>query len=512
MQLRPAGDRAGAGNQPHAADRERFRSRFGNVAVLHSHLSDAERHWHWERIADGEVSVVVGARSAVFAPTPHLGLIVLDEEHETSFKQEIAPRYTPATWRWSGPAAERIPLVLGSATPSLESWHRAQHGRVPAGCRCRGACSIGRCRRWARSICAPNFATATVRGAISRPLHPAMDAALHDGGQVILLLNRRGFSTHIQCPACGIVVRVPALRDRADASSHRQIALVPLLRLSGADAARVPRVPLRGHSLSAAWARSGSRPRSRPGFPSIAACGWTPTPCRSHGSHERALDGVSRRQGADSAGHADDRQGARFSQRHAGRRDQCRHGAAPARLPRRGADVSAGHAGGRPHGPRRRRAAACWCRRSAPSIRRFRPPCGTTTQRSPARNCPSAQMLGYPPFASMIRLVVRGPVRASSRRVRRDDRGRGAGSLGEGGRRGSRPGPGAGPDCQTARPVSVSYPSPRGRRRRPTSGRPLRRQRPQAPRNRPVDRRRRSDRYAVKKRMKAEGRRMKDEG
>ncbi len=71
---------------------ERFRARFGEVAVLHSHLSDAERHWQWQRIARGEVQLVVGARSAVFAPTPHLGLIVLDEEHEATFKQDTAPR------------------------------------------------------------------------------------------------------------------------------------------------------------------------------------------------------------------------------------------------------------------------------------------------------------------------------------------------------------------------------------------------------------------------------------
>ena len=107
---------------------ERFRQRFGEVAVLHSHLSDAERHWHWQRIAEGEVSVVVGARSAIFAPTPHLGLIVLDEEHETSFKQETAPRYHARDVAVARAAAEDVPLVLGSATPSLESWHRAQTG------------------------------------------------------------------------------------------------------------------------------------------------------------------------------------------------------------------------------------------------------------------------------------------------------------------------------------------------------------------------------------------------
>ena len=108
---------------------ERFRQRFGAVAVLHSHLSDAERHWHWQRIAEGAVSVVVGARSAIFAPTPNLGLIVLDEEHEASFKQESVPRYHARDVAIARAEAEGIPLVLGSATPSLESWHRAQTGQ-----------------------------------------------------------------------------------------------------------------------------------------------------------------------------------------------------------------------------------------------------------------------------------------------------------------------------------------------------------------------------------------------
>ena len=108
---------------------ERFRRRFGAVAVLHSHLSDADRHWHWQRIAEGRVSVVVGARSAIFAPTPHLGLIVLDEEHESTFKQEIAPRYHAREVAVARAAAENVPLILGSATPSLESWNRARLGQ-----------------------------------------------------------------------------------------------------------------------------------------------------------------------------------------------------------------------------------------------------------------------------------------------------------------------------------------------------------------------------------------------
>jgi primosomal protein N' (replication factor Y) len=199
--------------------RDRFRARFPQVAVLHSHLRDAERHWHWQRIAAGEVSVIVGARSAVFAPTPHLGLIILDEEHEGTFKQENAPRYHArdvALWRAQ---SEGIPLVLGSATPSLESWQRAQQGVYRL-------VSMPR-RVFDRPL--PDVQTVDLRdefqnrrsrGAVGRKLHQAIDVALKQQGQVILLLNRRGFSTHIQCPACGYVVRCP--HCELSLTHHRQ--------------------------------------------------------------------------------------------------------------------------------------------------------------------------------------------------------------------------------------------------------------------------------------------------
>src|SRR4051812_7193972 len=186
----------------------RFRARFDRVAVLHSHLSDVERHEHWRRIARGEVEVVVGARSAIFAPTPHLGLIVLDEEHESTFKQETAPRYHARDVALQRAADQKVPLVLASATPSLESWHRAK----------RGESQLVQMPR--RVLDRPMPAVQTIdlrnevhnknsRGAISRPLHRAMDEALREGGQVILMLNRRGHSTHIQCPACGHSVVCP---------------------------------------------------------------------------------------------------------------------------------------------------------------------------------------------------------------------------------------------------------------------------------------------------------------
>ncbi|QDU27378.1 Primosomal protein N' [Anatilimnocola aggregata] len=188
--------------------KQRFSSRFGSVAVLHSHLSDAERHWHWQRIARGEVQVVIGARSAVFAPTPQLGLIVIDEEHDHSFKQGESPRYHARDVAQRRALAENVPLVLGSATPALESWQAAQRGEfllidMPTRVSNRPLPDV------ATIDLRTEFQDRRSRGAISRPLHLAMEHALREDGQVILLLNRRGFSTHIQCPSCGYVANCP---------------------------------------------------------------------------------------------------------------------------------------------------------------------------------------------------------------------------------------------------------------------------------------------------------------
>jgi primosomal protein N' (replication factor Y) len=186
----------------------RFRARFDRVAVLHSHMTDVERHEHWRRIAKGEVEVVVGARSAIFAPAPNLGLIVLDEEHESTFKQETAPRYHARDVALRRASDQSVPLVLASATPSLESWQRARRGEF----------QLVEMPRRVLNLPLPAVRTIDLRneihskqsrGAISRPLHRAMEDALREGGQVILMLNRRGHSTHIQCPSCGYSVQCP---------------------------------------------------------------------------------------------------------------------------------------------------------------------------------------------------------------------------------------------------------------------------------------------------------------
>ena len=213
----------------------RFRLRFSSVAVLHSHLSDAERHWHWQQIASGSVEVVIGARSAVFAPTPNLGLIVIDEEHETTFKQETTPRYHARDVARERARLENIPLILGSATPTLESWQRVQQGPDAL---------VSLPQRVERRPLPPvivvdvrNDPLCRRGAAIGRALEQAMrnvlrdDAPAHgrprEGGQIILFLNLRGFSPAIWCRSCGASVKCPTCdvtlawhKDRGKALCH----------------------------------------------------------------------------------------------------------------------------------------------------------------------------------------------------------------------------------------------------------------------------------------------------
>src|SRR5262249_10503858 len=168
----------------------RFRRRFPRVAVLHSHLSDAERHRHWRAIADGEVQVVVGARSAVFAPARRLGLIVIDEEHESTFKQESTPRYHARDVAVKRAQLLGVPVLLGSATPALETWRNTELGRYTR---------LTLSQRVA-SRPMPEVALIDLRhekpepgatvGGLSEVLRLAMTEALDKGGQVILFLNR----------------------------------------------------------------------------------------------------------------------------------------------------------------------------------------------------------------------------------------------------------------------------------------------------------------------------------
>ena len=184
---------------------ERFTSRFGDqIAVLHSHLSDGERHDEWHRIRDGKAQVVVGARSAVFAPVVRLGLIVVDEEHEPSYKQEDVPRYNArdvAVMR--GKMADCV-VVLGSATPALESWYNTQTGKYAL-----ATLSIRADDRQMPAMRVIDMRAEMQRtgkpGVFSQDLVEAIRCRLDRAEQTILFLNRRGFATSLTCPSCGDV-------------------------------------------------------------------------------------------------------------------------------------------------------------------------------------------------------------------------------------------------------------------------------------------------------------------
>ena len=190
----------------------RVRGVFGDkVAVLHSGLSDGERADAWRALRRGERSVAVGPRSAVFAPVQRLGAIVVDEEHEPSYKQGSAPRYHARDAAAMRAQLEGARLILGSATPSLETLQMASEGRVTTfalpdrvGARPLPGVDVVDLRS------APRLAPSETGGiAWSEALDAGIAEALERGEQVILLLNRRGFATFVQCPACGNVPNCP---------------------------------------------------------------------------------------------------------------------------------------------------------------------------------------------------------------------------------------------------------------------------------------------------------------
>ena len=187
----------------------RFAGRFGGkVAVLHSALSDGERYDEWHRIRTGEAQVVVGPRSAVFAPVRNLGLIVVDEEHDTSYKQDETPRYNARDVAVMRGAFERCKVLLGSATPSLESWHNVRQGKYAiasiaervAGHPMPDVHIIDMEEECAERESAPIF---------SKFLLDAIAERNRRGEQTILFLNRRGYSRILECKACGHVMECP---------------------------------------------------------------------------------------------------------------------------------------------------------------------------------------------------------------------------------------------------------------------------------------------------------------
>jgi len=185
---------------------ERFKSRFSEaqdtVAVLHSHLSEGERHDEWHKIHAGRARIVVGARSAVFAPLENLGLIVVDEEHETSYKQEEAPRYHARDVAVVRAKMEGAVVLLGTATPSLESYHNAMQQKYRL---LNLTERVDNCQMPLIRIVDLRLERRKqkVAAILSEKLRAAITSRLEKREQTILFLNRRGFSTSLLCSNCG---------------------------------------------------------------------------------------------------------------------------------------------------------------------------------------------------------------------------------------------------------------------------------------------------------------------
>ena len=198
---------------------DRFRAVFGDrIAVLHSGLSDGERYDAWLALARGEKRIAVGARSAVFAPLANLGAIIVDEEHEATYKQSETPRYHAREVALVRSRRDGAVVVLGSATPSLESWHNAQRGRhhllrLPdrVGGGVLPEVTLVDMRRpdpmtHPKRLTPDEYA---LRYVLSEPLERKLGERLERGEQTILLLNRRGYASFVQCDACGDVAACP---------------------------------------------------------------------------------------------------------------------------------------------------------------------------------------------------------------------------------------------------------------------------------------------------------------
>ena len=198
---------------------ERFKARFSSgklqtlVAVLHSHLSAGERHDEWHKIRQGRARIVIGARSAIFAPVEPLGLIIVDEEHEHTYKQEEAPRYHARDVAIMRGQMENAVVVLGSATPSMESFYNCKRGKF----------TLLELPERVDDQKMPHVRVVDMRQAVlkekgpplfSPQLKEAITQRLERGEQTILFLNRRGYSTSLLCPKCGYVAnaRIAACR------------------------------------------------------------------------------------------------------------------------------------------------------------------------------------------------------------------------------------------------------------------------------------------------------------
>lgn len=188
---------------------KRLAKKFGikDVAIWHSSISDGEKYDVWQRLYNNEIKILAGARSAVFAPLQNIGLIIIDEEHEGAYKQtNPAPRYDARVVARRLAQFHQAPLLLGSATPDVSTYYYALNNNN----------LFQMLKRYNNAPLAKpevinmqEYGKASYRGIISKPLQTEIKEAVESGKQVILLMNRRGFSTYTQCKCCGTVIECP---------------------------------------------------------------------------------------------------------------------------------------------------------------------------------------------------------------------------------------------------------------------------------------------------------------
>ena len=184
---------------------ERFVARFGKekIAILHSKLSIGERYDEWKRIERDEAKIVIGARSAIFAPVKNLGIIIIDEEHDQSYKSDMTPKYNAKEIALYLAKQNNVPLVLGSATPSVSLYHEVENTD-----------RLITLTKRANNSNLPNVEVVDMkkelavgnRSMLSRKLKESIEKNIQDKKQTILFLNRRGYSTFVMCRDCGYTV------------------------------------------------------------------------------------------------------------------------------------------------------------------------------------------------------------------------------------------------------------------------------------------------------------------
>ncbi len=265
----------------------RFRARFDHVGLLHSQLSEGERNAQWRRIRSGQAQVVIGPQSAVFAPTPRLGIIVVDEEHDSSFKQQSSPRYHARDLAIKRAQMLGVPVILGSATPSLESYFNTQTGKYDlvelpqriGGLKMPPVHLVDmRNEKW----------TSAKTPCLSYTLSHTASDSLKRGDQVIFFLNRRGFATYVHCRRCGFALKCPGCQipmvlykggtalchhcnERQAAPQNCPSCAAPKIRVSGVGTERIE------EELAQA-------------FPEYPLARMDSDTMRTRGAHHRALD------------------------------------------------------------------------------------------------------------------------------------------------------------------------------------------------------------------------------